>query len=230
VREVLNYMASELGSALPPVTYLLTVRQQLEGPGGRQTVTRGLYAGDDEGCFFAGARLARQVNITLLERPLRKAVVRLDPREFRSTWLGNKAIYRTRMALADGAELLVLAPGVDKFGEDVAIDRLIRRHGYRGTPRVLESLERDPMLASSLAAAAHLIHGSSEGRFAITYAGGLSRDEVEGVGYRFADYAAEVRRYDPAKLQSGFNRLSDGEEIFYVDNPAAGLWVARSEA
>jgi carbohydrate kinase (thermoresistant glucokinase family) len=229
VREVLNYMAAELGRALPPVTYLLTVRQRIESAEGHATVTRGLYAGDDEGCFFAGSGLARQVNINLLDRPLRKVVVHLDPGEFRSTWLGNKAIYRTRMALGDGAELLVLAPGVDKFGEDPAIDRLIRRHGYSGTPHVLESVQRDPMLAKSLAAAAHLIHGSSEGRFQITYAldGGLSRDDVVSVGYGFEDYRTAVRRYDPTRLREGQNRLPDGEEIFYVSNPAVGLWAVR---
>ena len=54
----------------------------------------------------------------MLDQPLRKAVVYLDPHEFRSTWLGSKAIYRTRMALADGAELIILAPAVKEFGED----------------------------------------------------------------------------------------------------------------
>jgi carbohydrate kinase (thermoresistant glucokinase family) len=228
VREVFNFMSAEFGPKLPPITYLLTVRQRTSSG----IVTRGLYAGDDEGCFFAGAKLARRVNVDRLPRRLRKVVVYLDPHEFKSTWLGNKAVYRTRMALADGAELLVLAPGVDRFGEDRAIDALIRRHGYRGTPHVLDSVARDPELAASLAAAAHLIHGSSEGRFAITYAtsDALSKAEVTSVGYAHEAYETAARRYDPAVLRDGVQVMPDGEEIFYVSNPALGLWAADPPA
>ncbi len=115
----------------------------------------------------------------------RKAVVYLDPSEFHSTWLGNKAIYRTRMALADGAELIILAPGVKEFGEDKTIDALIRKYGYRGTPATLDAVEANADLANDLSAAAHLIHGSSEGRFTITWCPGhLTKEEIESVGFQ----------------------------------------------
>jgi hypothetical protein len=150
--------------------------------------------------------------------------------EFKSTWLGNKAIYRTRMAVADGGELLVLAPGVKAFGEDAGIDRLIRRHGYHGTPRTLSAVKEDPELADSLSAAAHLIHGSSEGRFRIRYAaGGLDAATIEKAGYESADLDASLRRYDPAKLADGFNLMPDGERIYFVSNPALGLWSLRDK-
>jgi hypothetical protein len=166
------------------------------------------------------------VNINLLDRYIRKAVVYLDPEEFHSTWLGNKAIYRTRMALADGAELIVLAPGVRQFGEDPTIDRLIRKYGYFGTPDTLEKVKQNPDLAAELSAAAHLIHSSSEGRFRITYCpGNLTREEVEGVGFRYADLAATLLQYDPAKLHHGWNTV-DGEEVFFISHPALGLWAA----
>ena len=221
VRDVLEYMANAFGKALP-ITYLLTVRAKV----GTEIVTRGLFAGDDFGCFATGAELARAVNLDLLPAPLKKVVVYLDPSEFKSTWLGNKAIYRTRLALADGAELLVLGPGVRTFGEDAGIDRLIRRHGYHGTAAALAAVESDPELAASLSAAAHLIHGSSEGRFHVTYAaGGLSRAEIESVGFAYADPSAALARYDPKLLEDGPNVLSDGEEIFFVSNPALGLWA-----
>lgn len=226
VRDVLDYMSGVLGSELP-LTYLLTVRQK-DSAGLLRT--RGLFAGDDEGCFLEGVPLVQSVNLDLLDEPLRKVVVYLDPEEFKSTWLGNKAIYRTRMALADGAELLVLAPGVRTFGEDPGIDRLIRRHGYRGTPNTLNAVARDPELASSLSAAAHLIHGSSEGRFRIRYAPGhLGRDEVVRVGYEYADLAESMRRYNPKELKDGMNRLPDGEEVFFISNPALGLWGLKSK-
>ena len=224
VRDVLNYMSAQIAQELP-LTYLCTVRKK-DSRG--QIQTHGLYAGDDEGCFLAGAPLVQRLNLDLLERPLQKVVVYLDPHEFRTTWLGNKAIYRTRMAIADGGELVVLGPGVRRFGEDAGIDQLIRRHGYRGTPHTLQQLERDPELADSLSAAAHLIHGSSEGRFKVTWAaGGLSREEVTSVGYAWADVGPLLQRYAPERLVDGTNRLPDGEEIFFVSNPGLGLWALR---
>ncbi len=225
VRDVLNYMAQRFLRDLP-ITYVLTVRAP--DPAGGM-VTRGLYAGDDESCFLAAADLCRRVNIDQLAAPLRRVVVWLDPLEYHSTWLGNKAIYRTRMALADGGELIILAPGVREFGEDPAIDRLIRRFGYRGTPHTLRMAAEHPELAANLSAAAHLIHGSSEGRFHIRYCpGGLSRNQIEGVGFAFGDLDVLCGRYNPRHLRNGFNTLPDGEEVFFISNPALGLWGLRT--
>ncbi len=226
VRDVLNYMAAAFAAELP-ITYLCTVRKK-DAQG--QIQTHGLYAGDDEGCFLAGAPLVQRLNLDLLDRPVQKVVVYLDPHEFRSTWLGNKAIYRTRMAIADGGELVVLGPGVRRFGEDAGIDALIRRHGYRGTPSTLEQVRTDPELGASLSAAAHLIHGSSEGRFRVRWAaGGLSPQEIQGVGYEWADVGPLLQRYAKERLADGFNRLPDGEEIFFVSNPGLGLWALREK-
>ena len=204
-----------------PIHYLLTVRQRTND--GR-LVTRGLFAGDDDECFFQGAELCRTVNLDIVPKGPMKCVVYLDPQEFKSTWLGNKAIYRTRMMMADGGELLVLAPGVKQFGEDNEIDRLIRKYGYKGTPATLQSVKENPELAGNLSAAAHLIHGSSEGRFRITYAPGhLSRAEIEGVGFGYRDLAEALKQYNPSQLRDGWNTVN-GEELFFVSNPALGLW------
>ena len=160
-------------------------------------------------------------------RPLTRAVVWLDPDEFKSTWLGNKAVYRTRMAMADGGELLILAPGVERFGEDPAIDALIRRYGYRGREAILAQARERSDLRENLSAAAHLIHGSSDGRFRITYCTRrLSADEVRGVGYDWISFDEAVRRFDPARLQPGWNDLPDGS-AYFIPNPALGLWSAR---
>jgi nickel-dependent lactate racemase len=224
VRRVLNRASDEFLRNIP-IVYVLTV--VCANPAG-ELVVRGLFVGDDPECFCLAAELSLQVNIQLLEKPIHKAVVYLDPEEFHSTWLGNKAIYRTRMALADGAELIVLAPGVKQFGEDPTIDRMIRQFGYYGTPATLEKVKNNPDLAAELSTAAHLIHSSSEGRFNITYCpGGLSREETEGVGFRYADLAGTIARYNPAKLHDGFNTV-DGEEIFFISHPALGLWASRA--
>ena len=178
--------------------------------------------------FTLAAELSIKVNFSLLEKPLKKVVVYLDPSEFKSTWLGNKSIYRTRMAMADNGELIVLAPGLKEFGEDKEIDRLIRKYGYRGTPETLKSLKQNEDLQNNLSAAAHLIHGSSEGRFSITYCpGNLTRQEIESVNFRYHDLAEMIKKYNPEKLKDGFNRMADGEEIFYISNPALGLWTSK---
>jgi nickel-dependent lactate racemase len=224
VRRIMNYGLEEFAGHLP-IVYILTV---VGNDDDQSPAIRGLFIGDDPECFRQAAALAQQVNFKMLDAPLRKCVVYLDPSEFRSTWLGNKSIYRTRMALADGAELIVLAPGLQRFGEDDAIDRLIRRYGYAGTPAVLEASRSRADLGASLTTAAHLIHGSTEGRFKVTYCPGkLTREEIESVHFGYADLDAMMRRYPPDSLSDGFNTLPDGEEIFYISNPALGLWAYR---
>ncbi len=222
VRRVLNYASTSFNRSLPTIIYCLTVIAK-DSVG--RLITRGLFIGDDNECFERAAALSLLCNFQLLNREIRKAVVYLDPHEFTSTWLGNKSVYRTRMAMADAGELVVLAPGVREFGEDPMIDVLIRRHGYKGTPRTLEAVREDSQLAGNLSAAAHLIHGSSEGRFGIRYCpGGLTREEVEGAGYDYGDLGEAMTRYRPESLKDGWN-VVDGEEIFYVSNPGMGLWA-----
>jgi len=225
VRALFDYASREFAAELP-VFYVLTVVGPAETGGG--DALRGLFCGQGRKCFEEAAGLSRSLNVNLLDAPIKKALVTLDPHEFKSTWLGNKAIYRLRMAMADGGELIVLAPGVARFGEDPTIDLLIRKHGYRGTEATLAAVKRDPELAANLSAAAHLIHGSSEGRFSITYcAGGLSREEVEGSGFRYGDLAAALGTWKPESLAAGPNKVR-GEEIFFVPNPAAGLWATKA--
>jgi nickel-dependent lactate racemase len=221
VRDVLNYASEHFASTMPIVYVQTVVGRNPDG----ELVLRGLYIGDDEACFQKAAELSLEVNFEMLEEPLQKVVVYLDPEEFRSTWLGNKSIYRTRMAIADGGELVILAPGLKEFGEDREIDRLIRKYGYLSTPEILKAVNENTELQENLSAAAHLIHGSAEGRFQVTYCPGhLSREEIESVHYQFASLDEMLRRYDPGSLKDGFNIMPDGERIFYISNPALGLW------
>jgi hypothetical protein len=133
------------------------------------------------------------------------------------------------MAVADDGELIIIAPGIYKFGEDKIIDKLIRKYGYRGTEKTLESLHDNQDLEENLSAAAHLIHGSSEGRFEISLASPkLSRKEVEGVNFNYLDYQQTIEKYKIDELENGFNNVN-GEEIFYIDNPATGLWIYQDK-
>lgn len=224
VRKVLNYASDNFAKDLP-IVYIHTVVDKDENG---NLVIRGLYIGDDIQCFNLGAALSLKVNFEMLDKPLNKVVVYLDPEEFKTTWLGNKSIYRTRMAVADGGELIVLAPGVKAFGEDSGIDKLIRKYGYVTTPEVLRFVKDNDELKNNLSAAAHLIHGSSEKRFRITYCPGfLSSEEIQSVQYEYADLKIMYEKYNPRKLNDGFNIMPDGEEIFYISNPALGLWAYK---
>lgn len=224
VREALDY---GVGHFLKdrPIEYALTVTTAPQG----ETITHGLFIGRDRDGFEAAVALAQEKNLNFLDRGIYTCVVYLDPKEFKTTWLGNKAIYRTRMAINEGGRLIVLAPGVHQFGEDEAIDHLIRKYGYRGRDQVIRWYQSEPDLKQNMATAAHLIHGSTEGRFEVVYAAGkMSPQEVESVGYTSGDYQELIKKYPIEQLKSGWNQLTTGEEIFYIPNPALGLWIDRN--
>lgn len=222
VRDVMEYAREHFIKDLP-IVYVQTVLAK-NSDGAMEL--KGLFVGDDFECFRRAAELSLETNFIMVEKPIRKCIVWLDPEEFKSTWLGNKAVYRTRMALADGAELIVLAPALKEFGEDRTIDALIRKYGYKGTPHTLEATNANKDLQDNLGASAHLIHGSSEGRFRITYCPGpgMSREEIEGVGFAYGELEGMMARYDVASLKDGWN-VVDGEEIYFISNPALGLWA-----
>ena len=222
VRSILEYASTHFAQELP-IVYIQTVLSK--GDDGEMKL-RGLFIGDDFECFQKAAELSLETNFIMVEKPIKKCIVYLDPKEFASTWLGNKSVYRTRMALADGAELIVLAPALKEFGEDKTIDRLIRKYGYANTPAILKAVEENADIQENLGAAAHLIHGSSEGRFSITYCPGdhISKEEIESVNYGYAPYAEMMEKYNVTQLKDGWNTVN-GEEIFYISNPALGLWA-----
>ena len=222
VRSILEYASTHFAQELP-IVYIQTVLSK--GDDGEMKL-RGLFIGDDFECFQKAAELSLETNFIMVDKHIKKCIVYLDPKEFASTWLGNKSVYRTRMALADGAELIVLAPALKEFGEDKTIDRLIRKYGYANTPAILKAVEENADIQENLGAAAHLIHGSSEGRFSITYCPGdhISKEEIESVNYGYAPYAEMMEKYNVNQLKDGWNTVN-GEEIFYISNPALGLWA-----
>jgi nickel-dependent lactate racemase len=224
VRKILNYASEKFIKHLPIIYVQTVVGTNKDGTLG----TRAIFIGDDEEVFLKAAELSLKVNFNMLKEPLKKIVVYLDPDEYRSTWLGNKSIYRTRMVLADKAELIVLAPGLKEFGEDPTIDKLIRKYGYYGTPATLKAIAENSDLRNNLSAAAHLIHGSSEGRFSITYSPGkLTKEEIESVNFKYAPLKEMLNKYNPEELKDGLTQMRNGEEIYYISNPALGLWACK---
>ena len=144
-----------------PVSYLLTVA---DAPDGAARI-HGLFAGRERARFEEAARLSLDLDrVFFFGRSTARWSGWIRANSARRG-LGNKAVYRTRMAMADGGELIVLAPGVERFGEDPQIDALIRRYGYRGREAILAQARERGDLRANLSAAAHLIHGSTDGRF-----------------------------------------------------------------
>ncbi len=225
LRACYNWAEDRFLSRLPDVYLQIVMQRDPEN----HLVTSGIYVGDDLETYLMAARRSREQNITTFDQPVQKIVAVMQADEFRATWVANKAVYRTRMAMADGGELLVIAPGVERFGEQPEVEEIIRRFGYRGTDHTMRHYHSDPLLQNFAHGTAHLIHGSSEGRFTIRYAPGkLSRDDIESVGYAWMDLPEALDRYNPARMQEGWNTLPDGEHIFFISTPSAGLWAARN--
>ena len=226
LRACYNWAEEQFLGRLPDVYFQVVMQRDEEG----RLVHSGVYAGDDLETYLMAARRSREQNITVFEKPVKKIVAMMQADEFRATWVANKAVYRTRMAMADGGELLIVAPGVERFGEQPEVDALIRKYGYSGTERVLEQYRHEADLREIAHGTAHLLHGSSEGRFTIRYApGGLSREEVEGVNYGYADLGETLARYAPDRMKEGWNTRADGEEVYFIHTPSAGLWATREK-
>jgi nickel-dependent lactate racemase len=226
LRACYNWSEEEHLSRLPDVYLQIVMRRDEQN----HLVTSGIYVGDDIETYLEAARASRAQNITTFAKPIRKVVAVMQADEFRATWVANKAVYRTRMAIADGGELLILAPGVERFGEQPEVDALIRKYGYKGTPRTLALYKTEADMQDLPHGVAHLIHGSSEGRFTVRYAPGhLTKAEIEQVGYAYADLAEAQQRYAPEKMREGWNTMPDGEEVFYISTPSAGLWATEAK-
>jgi nickel-dependent lactate racemase len=224
LRACYNWAEDKYLGDLPDVYFQLVMKRDANN----QLVHTGVFVGDDLETYLQAARLSRSVNITTFEKPIKKIVAHMQGDEFRSTWVANKAVYRTRMAMADGGELLIIAPGLERFGEQPEVDELIRKYGYAPTSEVLALYKTNADLQDLAHGAAHLIHGTSEGRFTIRYAPGhLTQAEIEQVKFAYADYNETVQRYPLDQLKEGWNTMPDGEEIFYISTPSAGLWSTR---
>ncbi|WP_448071436.1 lactate racemase domain-containing protein [Georgenia yuyongxinii] len=226
VRACFNYAEEHFLGDLKDVYFQVVMDYDDEG----NLAHTGVYVGDDLETYYDAARASLAQNITQFDEPVKKMVAVMQADEFRATWVANKAVYRTRMAIADGGELLVIAPGVERFGEQPEVDQLVRRYGYLSQAEVLELYETQEDMQDIPHGTAHLVHGSSEGRFTITYAPGhLTKEEIESVGYQYMDVAEAQKRYDPAVMKDGWNTMPDGEEVFYISTPSAGLWATKDK-
>ena len=222
VRRCFNWAEEHFLGDLPDVYVQVVMNYDDTG----KLVHTGVFVGDDLDTYLDAARLSREENITVFDEPVKKIVAVMQADEFHATWVANKAIYRTRMAMADGGDLLIIAPGVIRFGEQPEVDALIRKYGYLSKDEVLALYETSLDMQDIPHGTAHLVHGSPEGRFTVTYApGGLTREEIESVGYQYMDVGEALARYNPETMKDGWNTMPDGEEVFFISTPSAGLWA-----
>lgn len=225
LRACFNWAEEKYLGHLPDVYLQVVMRRDA----GNRLVTSGIYVGDDLETYLAAARASRSQNITMFDEPIAKVVAVMQADEFRSTWVANKAVYRTRLAIADGGELLIIAPGLERFGEQDGVERLIRKYGYTGRDRILDLYRKHDDLQQLAHGAAHLVHGSSDGRFTIRYAPGhLTEADINQVGFEYADLAETLARYPPGQMKEGWNTMPDGERVFFISTPSAGLWATKA--
>jgi len=221
LRHCYNKAENEFLNILPDAYIMVVMAYNKQN----KLVHTGFYCGDDTDTYLLAAKQSMAENITIVP-PLKKVIAVMQGDEFFSTWVANKAIYRTRKAMADGGELIIIAPGLRRFGEQEEVDKIIRKYGYSGTKKIMELWKKNDDLQDLTHATAHLIHGSSEGRFKITYAPGhLTKEEIEQVNFNYLDYNKALENYNPDKLKNGFNKLKNGEEVYFISTPSAGLWV-----
>ncbi|PQO42234.1 lactate racemase domain-containing protein [Blastopirellula marina] len=226
VRAVFNKAEDDFLGHLPDFYVQVVLARNEAG----ELVHTGIHIGDDLDTYLNAARQSRDENITVFDEPIKKIVCVMQGDEFFSTWVANKSVYRTRMALADGGELLVIAPGLKRFGEQPDVDALIRKYGYQPTDKILELYKQNEDMQDLAHGTAHLMHGTSEGRFTIRYAPGhLTKEEIEQVHFAYADYEETIKRYPIDQMKEGFNKMPDGEEIFFIATPSAGLWSTKAK-
>lgn len=226
LRACFNYAEENFLSHLPDC-YLMVVMRYNEQA---KLIHSGFFLGDDLDTYLEAAKLSRSQNVTIVDAPIKKIVAVMQGDEFYSTWVANKAVYRTRMAMADKGELLIIAPGLKRFGEQPEIEAIIRKYGYVGTERVMKLWRENGDLQDFANGTAHLMNGSSEGRFTIRYApGAVSQKDMESVNFGYADLGETLNRYNPDTLKTGWNTLPDGEDIFFISTPSAGLWTTRAK-
>ncbi len=216
LRRILNEAADRFCQDMPIIYVLTVIDIQQDGT----KVMRGLYVGDSHDVFEMAGELSAKVNCYRLPQAPQTVVVYMNPDKYSKTWIANKAIYRTRMAIGDGGRLVIIAPGVKTFGEDPEVDRLIRKYGYMTTPEVLEAVAKNDDLRANLSAAAHLIHGSTENRFRVTYATDLLSPElIRSVRYDHANVQAMMDEYYQPNRADGFYTSASGEEFYFLNDP-----------
>lgn len=222
VRKLFDYIQDNLLCKIP-FTFIQTVMAQIDG----EDCYKGVYIGQGREPYNMAVNLSKKVNFNLVDRPIDKCVVWMDPHSYHSTWVTNKAIYRTQLAVKPGGEIIIIAPGVHTFGENDLADGIIRKYGYTPRDKMLELRKTEPTLRDNLSLAGHLIHGCPEG-IRVTYCTDkLSREEVEKANFGYMSVEEALAKYPCQNWKTGWQKANDGNEVYFVANAALGLWCCE---
>ena len=219
-RKLFDYAQKNMLDKLP-ITFVLTVMSQEDD----KDIYKGVFISKERDAFEQAVALSQQVNVTHVEKPVKKCVVWMDPHSYHSTWVANKAIYRTQKMVVEDGEIIVIAPGVHTFGENDLADQVIRKYGYRPREEMLELYKSDPVLSGNMSLAGHLIRSVPSTKTKITYCTNkLTRQEIEHANYSYMTVEEAMALYPCENWETGWKTLPSGEEIYFVRNAALGLW------
>lgn len=207
VREMINAAA-----ALVPVPVMLvSVVVQKDG-------LVGMFIGDLQSAFHEAAQLSSQLQITWVDEPYQQ-VLSVAPPMYDELWTAAKAMYKLDPAIADGGELILYAPHLNKVSD--VHGKYIYQIGYHVRDYFLNQWENFKNVP--LGVLAHSTHlkgsgvyenGTETPRIKVTLASQLSRQDCEKLNLGYMDY----RTINPQDYE---NR--DG--VLYV--PKAGEMLYR---
>lgn len=188
----------------------------------------GFYAGVGEEAYLQAALLSRQHNVTVVEEGLQRVVAFFPGLRFASLWDVQQLLPRLAMCLADGGELILLAPGIERLAADDAPLAVYRRTGYLGAAELRERQRTDPELGNEPWLATHLLNGSTNGRSKIYHAlDGIDAETLRALNLWPMELEETLFRYRPAKAKAGWNITNEGEKFFFIPDPTAGLWSTK---
>ena len=58
----------------------------------------------------------------------------------------------------------------------------------------------------------------------------MTKQEVESVGYQYADHVSMSERYQVATIDTGWHATADGERYYFIKDPGLGLWMDRERS
>lgn len=181
----------------------------------------GMFIGDMQTAFHEAVQLSSALQITWVDEPFQQ-VLSFAPPMYDELWTAAKAMYKLEPAIADGGEVIVYAPHLEKVSD--VHGKYLHRIGYHVRDYFLKQWEQfQDVPLGVLAHSTHLKgsgtfeNGIENPRITVTLASKMSREDCERLNLGYLDY----RTINPADWQGR-------EGVLYV--PKAGEMLYRLKA
>ncbi len=162
----------------------------------------GMFIGDLQTAFHEAAQLSSQLQITWVDQPYRR-VLSAAPPMYDELWTAAKAMYKLEPAVADGGELIVYAPHLEKVSD--VHGHYLYQIGYHVRDYFLKQWEQFKEIPSGVLAHSTHLKGSGtfeqgieHPRIQVTLASRISREDCERLNLGYQDY----RTINPAAWQN----------------------------